>query len=105
MRKEITVKVFDKKSEYDLPETPEAFLAYWKEKFERVPEQFRASTRVEVEANTCYDSAQLSIAVSYVRPETDEEMSRRERDEASRLSAQEENERRQLAALKAKYGE
>ena len=105
MRKEVVITVFYEESAYELPTTPDAFMEYWQEKFDRVPEEFRGTTEVSIEANNYYDSAQLELKVTYRRLETDEEAAQREAREALKLSEQEKQDRKRLAELKAKYGE
>lgn len=104
MRKNIRITVFYEESAY-LPTTPVAFMDYWEEKFDRVPEEFRGSTEVNAEAHPYYDCAQLEVRVSYVRPETDEEVDKREALEEQKRKQQEEKDRMRLAELKAKFGE
>ena len=88
-------------SGYELPETPAAFMAFWEAKFKEVPVEFRGTTHIKIEAEDEYGITAIYLTVSYVRPETDDEMIIRER-QMQRIK--EESVARARATL-AQYGE
>ena len=63
---------------YNIPKKPIDFIAFWKEKFMEVPEEFRDTARIIIEAETEYGDPVLNIMISYSRPETVDEMRIRE---------------------------
>lgn len=90
---------------YVMPENVDAFLAFWKETFDKIPEKFRASAKITIRAEPDYDNtAYLDVKITYARPETAAE-------EAARLWQQQRQEDEQrfqeletLERLRTKYG-
>ena len=90
---------------YTMPENVDDFLAFWKETFDKIPKEFRASAKITIRAEPDYDDmAELVVKIVYARPETAEE-------EAERLEQQQrqEDERRFqelefLTMLRTRYG-
>jgi len=82
------------------PEDAAGLMGWFQKQFDAVPPEHRASLRVRIDA---YEDAYAYIEVSYTRPETDEEEALREMQEAARARRRVEDEKRTLAALKAKY--
>lgn len=65
---------------------------------------FSASARLEVEAESYYDSASLSVKVSYKRPETSEEESGRKSRDKARQDSIKDAELEEIARLRRKHG-
>jgi hypothetical protein len=84
MRKNKTIKVYEESGCYDIPEKASEFMAFWQSKLDKIPDEFIDSARIEVEANSYYDSVTLDVEITYVRPETDGEMETRECQEKQR---------------------
>jgi len=89
---------------YDMPSKPTEFLAFWEEKFNEVPEEYRDSTEIEFEADMDYDDSFCSVKIYYYRPETEEEKEEREARETQKKRHLEALERQQLVFLQKKYG-
>ena len=104
MKSEILVTVFKEDCNYDLPTKPDEFIAFFEEKIALVPNEYRDSARVEVEADIYYDSTKLNVMVSYKRLETDEEENARLKREKEQKAWKENQELCQLEKLKEKYG-
>lgn len=105
MKKQIDVTVFDKE-EYDgewPPVDAKEFIAWFNGKIESIPEEHRATAKIEIESKSSYGDSYANIKISYPRPETDEEEERREEQERRIRGNQKDRELQQLAALKAKY--
>lgn len=106
MRKNKEIIIFDQE-QYDgewPPENAMKCLAWFSAKVEDIPQEFRSTAKIEIEGFGGYEgSAYANIKITYVRPETDEEVAERELKESNQKSQQELRERQQLAALKAKY--
>jgi len=104
---DIKIEVF-KKDQYDgeWPEENAAkFLAWFEEKINSIPKEFRDSAKVELEAVPGYEHcAYASIEIYYYRPETDEEEIARKAKEQNRAELKKQLELRQLEELKRKYG-
>jgi len=95
MRKNKTIKVYEEIGCYDMPEKATEFMAFWQSKLDKIPAEFMGSARIEVEAESYYDSASLDVEISYVRPESDSEMESREYQDKQRADRDKE---RKLAA-------
>ena len=81
MRKNKWVEVFKDENHYGLPRGAIEFIAFFQDKLELVPQEFKESITIDVEAASgMYDESgpELSITISYERPETDIEMEGRE---------------------------
>lgn len=107
MRAEKTVVFFDE-NQYDgewPPENAIECVEWFAEKLTSIPAEYRNTAMIEIGSNSSYDSDYGHIMISFTRPETDEEMAEREGRESRRKRAEEEYERMQLMALKAKYGQ
>lgn len=69
-----------------------------------VPDQFHKDLILEFDRyGDDYDTSRGEMSLRYTRPETDAEYQERKRQAAWSVKDQEDRERRQLAALKAKY--
>ena len=111
-RQTVTVTVVDA-TEYD-PDFPFRFdsegrtlvgaIAALQELLEEVPPEHRDNAQFVVESEEEYGWHKARVRVDYTRPETDEEMTRREGLEALRLRNAEDRERAELARLLAKHG-
>lgn len=91
---DVVVKVFDDYSCYDIPEDAAGFMAFFAEKLETIPDEYRHSAKIEVRAETCYDSAILAVEIYYYRPETEQEVSDRLAKQAAKEA---QNQARKLA--------
>jgi len=103
MKREIKVTAYELNYD-DIPEKPSEFFAFWKEKIQLVPEEYREVALIEIEAEEDYGSAMLAATVSYYRPETNQEEALREGREKTRVELNKQQELRQLEMLKKKYG-
>ena len=67
------VEVFREDVEYSLPNNPEEFFAFFNTLLERVPTEHKdtADFNFAMEVNECYTD--LTLIVSYMREETEEE--------------------------------
>lgn len=74
-------------SSLEIPENFIEFIAWSNKKLMEIPEEFRASAKIEFDTDNCRydDSNDLSIEITYRRPETSEELLERlEEEEAAR---------------------
>ena len=80
-------------------------IAWFSEKLASIPEEYRDTARIEIDSvdGNEDDSHYVNIDISYVRLETDDEISAREAVEQRRLEALKSEELQTLAELKAKY--
>ena len=102
MKINITKEVYT--DEYaDIPEKPDEFLAFWKDKIDRIPEEYRDSATIEVKGVDNYGDPGVKVTVSYVRPETDEEEDRRKRGNQETKDSIERRELEELRRLTKKY--
>jgi len=104
---DIMVEVF-KKEQYD-GDWPERnaieFLAWFEEKINSIPEEFRREAKIELEALSSYEeSAYVSLEIYYYRPETGDEELVRKSKEQNRIELVKQRELKQLEELKRKYG-
>lgn len=79
------------------------YIAWLNEKLQGIPEQFRASATVVIEAEEGYDYPGLSYAIKYERPETPGETAAREEKEQQQKEEAEAREKQLLAQLLAKH--
>lgn len=60
------------------PEKPADFLAWWQEKIEAIPEEFRDTATIEIDSRSGYEgSHDPCIKIGYWRQETDTELATR----------------------------
>jgi len=85
------------------PSNATEFIEWLSAKVATVPPEYRESAMIEFEAEDDCGSIDKSIHISYLRPETDDEMSRREYMEHIGEEMQQKRELAELAKLKAKY--
>ena len=87
------------------PEDPAGFVAWFQERIDRIPAEYRSTATIELDTQSgYYGDSSVSIEITYRRPETDEQFAARlARDEAQKRSRMEQD-RDTLAALLAKYG-
>lgn len=78
-------------------------IAWLQAKLDEVPDEFRKSARVAMEASEEYGDVFVEYSISYIRPETAEERAAEERIDAERQVVAEQLERGTLARLLAKY--
>lgn len=104
-RNTVEVTVFnDDDISCELPEKPDEFMAWWQDKLDMVPVEYKASAKIEVECYEGYGSGQLEVTVSYTRPENDEEVAKRELRERKNQELQERQELCEFERLKEKLG-
>jgi hypothetical protein len=89
----------------DANERPSLLIDYieWlKEKLEEIPEQFRDSAYVNIEASESYGNGRLEYYIKYTRPETDNERESRKFKENERVKEQAARDMAELVRLKNK---
>ena len=104
---DIKIEVF-RKERYE-GEWPEknaiAFLAWFEEKINSIPEEFRGSAEVEIDSVSLGEGSSYAlIEIYYSRPETKEEAKARELKQHDKAELLKQRELRQLEELKRKYG-
>lgn len=85
------------------PVDPAGFLRWFQDKIETVPVEYRDTLAISISAHAYYDSGTAEIIIEYTRDETPEEIDAREYEAQRQASNKEAQERKTLAALKAKY--
>ncbi len=98
------VMVFDSDKQSGPPETLGNFREWLDEIIDSIPEEHQAGAHIVIESRPCYDSAEHSLEIWYMRPKTEQE---KQEDASKELAMQERrkaDELRTLAALQAKYG-
>ena len=79
-------------------------IAYLTDVLNAIPAEYRDTARLEIDSVGGYGGEHhAEVAVYYERPETDEELAERKAEAKASKAAEEERERRTLAALQAKY--
>ena len=78
MKEKVKESTICDKEMWDIPSNPKDFLKYWESLFEEVPEQYRGSAKIELEAKERYGGASIECTIYYEREETDEEEMKRE---------------------------
>lgn len=102
----LDVIIFDSEhANEEIPESPEDFLEFWRQKFDKIPPEYRSSGNIEMEAEQIYDVPYVKILVSYKRPENKEEEEYRKNKEKRIQDDIKEREIRELKRLKEKYGD
>jgi len=89
-----------------IPESREEFMAFWEEKFDRVPEQYHDSITIEIDAESDYGEPVLEVNVTYKQPYTVAELAElASLDQAAdrREAVIRSNELEQLKRLQEKY--
>lgn len=102
----VRVVVFDNQKEpYGrLPPTKApAFFAWFKEKIDPVPEEFKSQTRIVLEPLCSDDGVEVHIVIFYERPENEAEIARREQRLLEQAERHRAYELQKLAELKEKY--
>lgn len=88
---------------YILPSAPAEFMAFWQDKLDKVPGEFKDTAEIEVSADSFYDSISIACVVSYTRPESLSEEEARKKDELAGAKRAVDRELARLRELKAKY--
>jgi len=105
MKNKIYVTAFDEDKNYDLPTKPDELIAFFQEKIALVPEEYKDTAEIEIEAESIFDNyTALNIKITYRRPESDEEEKKRLEREKAQKEWRENQELCQLEKLKEKYG-
>ena len=102
-RDNIKIKVFCNDVNYEVPEEPDKFFSYFQDKLDLIPNEFKKTAKIEIEAESDYDSGRLYLTVSYTRPETNEEMAIKKKKEKDRKEFVENQELCKLEELRKKY--
>lgn len=87
-----------------IQESPAEFLAFWQKYIDMIPEEFRNSARVELDAVSEWDSGYLEFKISYQRLETEEEARARAAHDETKAARTRRLEIEQLKMLQEKYG-
>ena len=105
---EVNVEVF-KGELYDgdwPPQDAAGYLKWFKDKLDSIPEEYRASAKIELDSESGYEGCHYaSINIHYDRPESDDEVSIREREVNNRIESARDRDLQQLARLKLKYNQ
>jgi hypothetical protein len=101
-KKTTTVYVFRDRS-WDAPGSLVAFVEWANGLLAEVPDEYKATARVDVESE--YDSTSVEFSASYNRPETDEEAATREARINFLRDDQKARELAELRRLLTKYGQ
>ena len=87
------------------PEDPAGFMAWFQERIERIPLEFRSVARIDLGyQREYYDSCTVTIEITYMHDETDEQMKGRIEREAAKKLEVKAKELSMLAQLQKKYG-
>ena len=103
-QKLVRIVVFENRFLEDIPTPPDEFMAFWQEKIDLIPQEFRCSGRAYIEPYPFGDSSSLFLEISFERPETEEEAIIRTRNEIHVRERTKARELSELAILQAKYG-
>jgi hypothetical protein len=82
--KTIKVTVYKADTFFPLPKNAEAFIAFFQKQLNLIPEEFRSSATIDLEAGLFSDGVEEKLEVYYSRPETEGEIQAREREAASK---------------------
>lgn len=105
MKKNLTVMRKFRKDDNEWPsESPLGFIEWFQDLLKDIPEEYRASARIEITSEEQYGDSVSVIILTYSRPETDKEQSRREELAASLAEARKKRELAMLETLQKKYG-
>lgn len=104
MKQQVEVCVFRNSELTDIPNNPKDFLAYWQEFFDEVPEQYRATTVIELQAVESYGDASIECSIYYTREETLEEEQKREARIATAEERMKQSKMRQYLELQKELG-
>lgn len=85
------------------PENALEFIEFLSNKINEIPVEYRNNAAIQLYSGRDHDVTFVSIRISYMRPETDEEEARREAEEREHNDAVRIRELRELAALREKY--
>jgi hypothetical protein len=84
----------------------EEFIRFLQTLYSKIPTEHVASAKIEIDSVGGYEGEHhAELSVHYERPETPQERAARIREWQAEDAAEEERERKQLAQLRAKYGE
>jgi hypothetical protein len=106
MKKSITVVQAERYDPGFPPKKLTEFLEWLNKHVAQIPKEFIASAEIEFDSVSDYgDGHYAAIEISYMRPETDEEMSERQNSMRRAQQRQQAEELELLHRLKQKYGE
>ena len=98
------IQIFNQDVQYELPELASEFMAFWQEKIDVIPEEFLSTARIELEGGEEYGCGATNAVISYVRPETAQELQNKKDEKSQQEQARTKIEIEQLKRLQAKYG-
>ena len=106
-KKNVTVKVYDSEETRfeSMPCDFNSFLKWVDWVKQSVPEEFRKTARVDIEARQDYGGCIASVEVSYVRPETEDEYATRIEAEKIRKQQEDDSNWIHFLKLKQKFGD
>lgn len=85
MKRNKRILISKKLGQYDNdwpPEDAVGALAWFQAKLDEVPQESRRTARIEIDHEEYFGTNKATIVITYMRPETDEEQSQREKEEA-----------------------
>lgn len=100
-RQDTRVKVFEGERYNNgwPPERAIEFVAWLNERLAQIPVDYMGSARVEIGSTQSYGDDYATIEISYIRPETDEEVAERYAAQRQRLDQDEQWARQRLAEI------
>ena len=99
-----TIPIYDSKlAETSPPENLIKYIAWLEAMLEMVPDQFRDSCLIEIDAENCHGDYFVEFKITYERLETAEELAKKAKDEANLADKKKRKDMVTLAELKAKY--
>ena len=105
MKQIVAVCVYSDDDKCNLPTNVRGFMAFWNEKLDLVPEEYKESATIDIDAKPFCDFANLSVEICYYRSETDEEEQQREQREREQAERRRQKELKELDRLRQKYEE
>ena len=107
-RRQLTITVFDH-AQYEIEDWPKEnaldYLAWFAAKIQSIPEEFRPSAKIVLDAYESYGDADPQIKITYTRQETDAEVATREAEEERVRQSQIARERATYERLREKFSE
>ncbi len=82
-----TVEVYSCTGSYNFPSKLTEAIEFLQDKLALVPDKYKDSAKLEIDSHEDYDSTTENITISYTRPATQEEITKRfEQDKARRAA-------------------
>jgi hypothetical protein len=86
------------------PEDAKGFMEFWQKKLDLIPKEFIESAAIDIEPVDNYGSPGIEVEIYYYRPETNEEIEERERQENMAMESRLKRDRASYLQLKARLG-